>query len=126
MKCIFNCRIHDAVHKDAYEGKILFDQGKILDIGAVEDIPENTEMIDAKGLDVYPGFVDAHSHIGLDGYGIGYEGMDYNEMNDIVSPQLRGIDGVKAMDEAFKRAVRGGVTSVCTDPEAQTCWAVHL
>lgn len=116
MKCIFNCRIHDAVHKDAYEGKILFDQGKILDIGAVEDIPENTEMIDAKGLDVYPGFVDAHSHIGLDGYGIGYEGMDYNEMNDIVSPQLRGIDGVKAMDEAFKRAVRGGVTSVCTGP----------
>lgn len=116
MKCIYNGYIHDAVHKEPYLGKILIEGGKITDIGDLKEIPEGTEMIDAKGLDIYPGFVDAHSHIGLDGYGIGYEGQDYNEMGDIVSPQLRGLDGVKAMDEAFPKALRAGVTSVCTGP----------
>ena len=41
---------------------------------------------------------------------------DYNEMNDIVSPQLRGLDGVKAMDPAFAQAARAGVTCVCVGP----------
>ena len=71
--------------------------------------------MDAEGLHVYPGFVEAHGHIGLDGYGIGYEGMDYNEMNDIVTPHLRGIDGVKPMDAAFPHAA-AGVTCVCVGP----------
>ena len=116
LKCIYNGYIHDAIHEEPYYGKLLIADGKIADIGEIENIPEGTQMIDAGGLDIYPGFVDAHTHIGLDGYGIGYEGRDYNEMNDIVSSQLRGIDGVKAMDEAFAQAVRGGVTSVCTGP----------
>ena len=54
--------------------------------------------------------------IGLDGYGIGYEGMDYNELNDIISPQMRGIDGVKPMDPAFAMAAAAGVTCVCVGP----------
>ena len=74
------------------------------------------QIVDAKGLHVYPGFVEAHGHIGLDGYGIGYEGMDYNELNDIVTPHLRGIDGVKPMDAAFSSAAKAGVTCVCTGP----------
>lgn len=116
MKCIYNGYIHDAVNREPYYGKILLDGGKIADIGDVEDIPEGTQMIDAGGLHIYPGFVEAHCHIGLDGYGIGYEGQDYNELTDITTPQLRGMDGVKAMDEAFSLAVKAGVTSACTGP----------
>ena len=37
-------------------------------------------------------------------------------MNDIACPQMRGIDGIKAMDPAFRQAVEGGVTTVCTGP----------
>ncbi len=116
MKCIYNGYIHDAVHEQPFYGKILIDDGKIKEIGEAFFVPEGTEMIDAKGLDIYPGFVEAHSHIGLDGYGIGYEGQDYNELTDIATPQLRGLDGVKAMDEAFSQALAAGVTSVCTGP----------
>ena len=79
MKCIYNGYIHDAVHEQPFYGKILIDGGKIAEIGEDFFVPEGTEMIDAKGMDIYPGFVEAHSHIGLDGYGIGYEGQDYNE-----------------------------------------------
>ena len=116
MLLIKNGLINDAVNPVPYKGDILVDEGKIVKVAAEIAAEEGVEVIDAEGLSVYPGFIDAHSHIGLDGYGIGYEGMDYNEMNDIVSPQLRGLDGVKAMDPAFAQAARAGVTSVCVGP----------
>lgn len=34
------------------------------------------------GIDVYPGFVDAHCHLGLDGYAVGFAGQDFNELGD--------------------------------------------
>lgn len=116
MLCVKNGMIHDAVHREAFRGDILVEDGKIKAIGENLEIPEGTEIVDAEGLQVYPGFVEAHGHIGLDGYGIGYEGMDYNEMNDIISPQMRGIDGVKPMDPAFPMAAAAGVTCVCVGP----------
>ena len=116
MICIRNGRIHDAVQRDAYTADILIENGKIKVIGENLTIPEDCETIDATGLDVFPGFVDAHTHIGLDGYGIGYEGHDYNEMNDICSPQLRAIDGINPMDPTFTQAREAGVTCVCTGP----------
>lgn len=108
--------IHDGIHRDAFQGDILVKEGKISAIGENLEIPEGARVVDAEGLKVYPGFVEAHGHIGLDGYGIGYEGMDYNEMNDILSPQMRGIDGVKPFDPAFQKAAAAGVTSVCVGP----------
>ena len=56
---------------------------------------------------VYPGFIDAHCHIGLDGYGIGYEGQDYNELNDPVTPQVQAIDGINPFDPCMKMAAKG-------------------
>ncbi len=57
------------------------EDGKIIAIGENLKAEDDAKIVDAEGLYVYPGFVEAHGHIGLDGYGIGYEGMDYNEMN---------------------------------------------
>ena len=116
MKLIVkNGVIHDAVHPQPYEADLLLEDGKIAAIG--KDF-SGAEVIDAQGLQIYPGFVDAHSHIGLDGFGMGYEGMDYNEMNDICSPQLRAIDGINPMDETFALA-RAGVRAGFPRPLAQ-------
>lgn len=108
--------IHDAVHRDAYKADILLADGKIAAIGSGLTAPADAAVFDADGLEVYPGFVDAHTHIGLDGYGIGYEGCDYNEMNDIWTPQLRAIDGINPRDPSLADARRAGVTCVCTGP----------
>ena len=108
--------IHDAVHRRAYIADILLAGGKIAGIGTDLTAPADAEIFDADGLDVYPGFVDAHTHIGLDGYGIGYEGCDYNEMNDIWTPQLRAIDGINPRDPSLAIARKAGVTCVCTGP----------
>ena len=116
MVCIQNGMIYDAVAREPYEADLLVEDGKIKKIGQIHEMPEGTPIIDVKGLRVYPGFVEAHGHIGLDGYGIGYEGQDFNEKNDIISPQLRGIDGIKAMDPAFDEAMRAGVTCVGVGP----------
>ena len=113
---IKNGLIHDAVHRETYIADILLAGGKIASIGTDLTAPADAEIFEADGLDVYPGFVDAHTHIGLDGYGIGYEGCDYNEMNDIWTPQLRAIDGINPRDPSLAIARKAGVTCVCTGP----------
>lgn len=113
---IRNGQIYDAIHSIPYTADIRITDGKIAEIGTNLAQSTEEEVLDASGLSIYPGFVDAHSHIGTDGYGIGYEGDDYNEMNDILSPQLRGIDGINPIDESFAMAREAGVTSVATGP----------
>lgn len=116
MLCVKNGMVHDALHKEAYLADILAENGKIIAIGENLETAGDADIVDAEGLQVYPGFVEAHGHIGLDGYGIGYEGMDYNELNDIISPQMRGIDGVKPLDPALGKAAAAGITCVCVGP----------
>ena len=79
---IRNGTIFDAVHDEPYKADIQIKNGKIAAIKAKIKADKNEKVIDAEGKYVYPGFIDAHSHLGLDGYGIGFEGSDYNEMND--------------------------------------------
>ena len=108
--------IHDAVNPKPYEADISIQDGKIAAIGQGLQPAPGEEVIDLTGRAVYPGFVDAHSHLGLDNYGMGFEGHDYNEMGDIVSAQLRGIDGFNPQDKSISMALHGGVTCVGTGP----------
>lgn len=133
MLCIKNGTIYDAVNREPYRGTIIVENDKISEILTGEDADgaaldekltdyvksvsvEQMNIIDASGMNVYPGLVDAHSHLGLDGYAVGFEGQDYNEMNDILTPQLRAIDGFYPQDETVKLAREGGVTCVGTGP----------
>ena len=116
MLCIKNGLIYTMTQKEPIKGDVLIEDGKIRGIGADLEIPEGTEVVDAEGLEVYPGFVEAHCHTGLDGYGIGYEGRDYCELNDLVTPQLRAIDGINPFDPCFQHAREAGVTCIGTGP----------
>ena len=112
---IKNATIFDAVNPESYQGDILVASGKIKKIGkSIRDKAD--EVFDAEGLYCFPGFIDAHSHLGMDGWGIGYEGADYNEMNDLSAPHLRAIDGFKPMQPSLLEAAQGGVTCVSTGP----------
>ena len=115
-KLIQNGMIHDAVNAEPYAADLLIEDGKIAAIGTNLPVPEGAEVVDATGLQVYPGMVEAHGHIGLDGWAMGYEGHDYNEYNDPVTPQLRAIDAINPFDDALRDAALGGVTTLCTGP----------
>ena len=115
MICIKNGTLHTAVSKETFIADILIDGGKIVKIGKGLSA-DGAEVIDATGLQVYPGFVEAHCHIGLDGYGIGYEGHDYNEQNAPVTPQVQALDGINPFDPCMKMAAKAGVTCFATGP----------
>lgn len=95
---------------------LLADDGTVAALGEALTAPEGAEIVDAGGRLVTPGCVEAHCHIGLDNEGIGWEGHDYNEIVDPISPQLRAIDSINPQDEAFALALQGGVTTACTGP----------
>lgn len=117
MLLIQNGYIKTITRGDIPRGDILIDGGKILAVGSVsvdENLP--VRILNAEGLLVTPGLVDGHSHVGLDEAGVRFEGMDYNEMVDPVTPHMRGIDGIKAADENLQEAPSGGVTAAAVGP----------
>ena len=112
-KVIKNGLVFDAIHEEPYTADILVKDGKIAAIGENLDAP-GAEVIDASGQHVYPGFVDAHSHLGMIDSGMGFEGSDCNEPTDPLTPQLRGLDGFYAMDpDVHTAAGAGGTTPAC-------------
>lgn len=117
MLLIKNGYVKTMAGADIENGAILIgDDGKIKEIG--KNIKESSDMtvIDANGRLVTPGCVEAHCHIGVDNSAMRWEGADYNESSDPITPHMRAIDGIYPLDETFIEALAGGVTSACTGP----------
>ena len=117
MLLIKNGRIKTMVSPDLSGGCILIDDaGKIASVKEyIEPSPEMS-VVDAGGRLVTPGCVEAHCHIGIHNSAVRWEGMDFNERSDPLTPHMRAIDGINPMDETFTLAIRHGVTSACTGP----------
>ena len=116
MILIKNGLVKTMAGEDIENGQVLLDGDKIAAVDKEVNAPADAQVIDAAGCIVAPGFVEGHCHIGLDEEAIGFEGDDYNEMTDPVTPQMRGIDGLNPMDEAFFDAYSHGVTTAVTGP----------
>ena len=121
MLLIKNGTIKTMVSPDLEAGSILIgDDGKILAVGVgVEeayDLTATDTVIDAEGRLVTPGCVEAHCHIGVHNSAMRWEGADFNERSDPLTPHMRAIDGINPMDETFGLALKHGVTTACTGP----------
>ncbi len=117
MLLVKNAHVKTMVSEDIKNGYVLIgDDGKIVSVG--EGAPEfdGATVIDAEGRLVTPGCVEAHCHIGVHNSSMRWEGADYNEKSDPLTPQMRAIDGINPMDETFDEAIAHGVTSACTGP----------
>ncbi len=80
---------------------ILRREGKITELGNEATAGNDFRIIDAKGMYVMPGIVDAHSHIGIDAV---------NEATDPVTAQVWVGDALNPYDVNLYRALAGGVT----------------
>lgn len=117
MKLFKNLKIYTCEGEVIENGYILIDGKKIKEVGKAEDVPAfGGEEFDFSGKVAVPGFVDAHSHIGIFGNGGTALRNDLNETSELVVPHLRAIDGVNPMDEYFAEALSSGVTTVVTGP----------
>lgn len=114
---IKNARIHTAVNEAPLEGHDLQTKdGLIVAMGQGLKPEAGERVIEAQGLELYPGFIDAHTHLGVSELGLGFEGQDTNETSSPLTPEMRGIDGCNPRDMAFERARAVGITTVAIGP----------
>ena len=101
---------------EPFVGTIVVSEGKIAAVGENVQIPEGAERLDGTGKFLMPGFIDAHTHIGLYPEAMGWAGEDYNEKSGPITPQVDAIDSIYADDIAFSETLAGGVTTVMITP----------
>ena len=109
MKAIRGGRVLTITSGELDDGVVLFDHGKVTQVGRDVPIPAGVETSDARGKYVLPGLIDCHTHLGM-----GLEGA--NETTSPVTPQVRGIDGLDLSDPGWLDALEGGVTTVIVTP----------
>ena len=102
--------------EQAIQADLLIDHGKIEKIAKDIQPTERMQVIDASGLRVYPGFIDAHSHIGVSQEKRTGHGDECNENTNPITPGMRAIDTINPMDSAFHNALAAGITGVMPGP----------
>lgn len=116
---IFNGKIFTMTGKPVDCGYIRTEGKVITEVGTMSSLDKRQkgeEVLDVDGAWVLPGLIEAHAHIGISEEKWGAIGDDCNELTNPVTPALRAIDAVNAMDPAFHDAIKAGITSVMTGP----------
>lgn len=116
MLLIQNGTLHTMEEDKPIKADMLIRDGKIAKIGQGIQPEKDVEIINAEGLHVYPGFIDAHSHIGIAEEQTTAQTDYSNEGTNPVTPFIRAIDGINPMDSAFHNALATGVTGVMVGP----------
>ena len=96
--------------------------GKITAVGSGAPDSVSPDDINAHGGALLPGFIDAHTHLGIIEDGLDFEGDDCNESTDPFTPQMRAIDGINPFDRCFEEARMRGITAAASCPgSANAC-----
>lgn len=113
MMLIKNAVVYTMEEEQVLENcDILLDQGKIVQIGhGIE--AEGVDVLDATGLYVTPGLIDAHCHAGG---AVSMQGDDVNEITSPVTPELDVIYSINIHENTFQELHRAGVTTCCLVP----------
>ena len=96
-------------------GDVLVDDGKIAAVGPSLEA-KDAQIIDASGLHVLPGLIDAHSHIGLFDFNHDKSVDDANEMTDPVSAAMDARYGMNPKARELQVAYEHGITSMLFTP----------
>lgn len=99
-------------------GVILVEDEKIKKVGAESSIsiPKDAQVIDGSDWIAFPGIIDPHSHAGVYEEEVGLGMADGNEATDPVTPHIRALDAITPEDPGIRRALSGGVTTICVTP----------
>ena len=102
---IQNATIH-TVTNGSFNGKVVFQNGKIVEVGEKVLTPPGAKVIDAAGGHVMPGIIDSHTHIGAGST------AGINEGSIAVSSMVTVHDIIDPEDKHIYWALTGGVTTM--------------
>jgi len=92
------------------DGTVIMAGGRIQAVGGSDlGVPVGAVVVDAKGMFVTPGLIDAGAQMGL-------SDTDANEQGDEVTPHMRVLDALDRDDPRFAKARSRGVTTVHVTP----------
>ncbi|HEV2912193.1 MAG TPA: amidohydrolase family protein [Pyrinomonadaceae bacterium] len=113
---IRNARIVTASGPEIENGTLVIRDGKIEAVGPGVSIPPGAQEIDARGLSVYPGMMDAGTSLGLTEIDGGAPGtVDIGEVGDM-NPNAAAINAVNPHSAHVNVTRANGITSVVTMP----------
>jgi imidazolonepropionase-like amidohydrolase len=108
-------RVH-TMDGDAIErGTVLFEGGKITAVGTEVTLPAGTTTLDASGMQVYPGLIDAYTDLGLREIDALRPSRDYAESGSI-NPNAKSWTAFHPDSELIPVTRSSGVLSVLSAP----------
>ena len=113
---VTGARIMTMAGADIPDGVLLIRDGLVVEVGSHVTIPDNATIVDARGRTITPGFIDAHTHLGIHEEAVGREGDDTNDMTDPLTPHLRALDGINPEESGLRNAASHGVSSAVVLP----------
>jgi len=114
---LVNGVIHPIIGPPIEDGTLVFDDGKIVDLGRRVKPPAGAEIIDLKGQHVYPSLIESHSHLGLTEISSTRATLDMAEAGSI-NPNVRAHVGVNPDSELIPVTRANGVLIAVTAPSS--------
>ncbi len=112
---LVNGTIHTISGAPIHDGSLIFDKGKISEIGTSLTVPEGCQVIDLKGRHVYPGMIEAHSHTGLTEFSSIRATQDFAETGSL-NPNLKAHVGVNPDSELIPVTRANGILLALSAP----------
>jgi len=105
-------------HGTIENGVLILADGKIAAVGTAGEvkIPTGAEIVDAKGLTVYPGLIDPESNFGLTEVSADTMSNDLAERSDEIMPHMHVADAFHSETELIPVARLNGVTNAVVAP----------
>lgn len=97
------------------DGTIILRDGKIAAVGPKAEIPAGAQVIDAKGLSVYPGLFDSVTEMGLSEVSAVSATVDSSETGDF-NPDVVAAEAVHPASEHIPVTRAAGITEVLSVP----------
>ena len=113
---LINAKIFTVSGNIVENGTLIFEKGKISAVGMADiKIPDDAEVIDVKGKNVYPGIIAAYSQLGLLEIEAVRATLDYNEVGDF-NPNVKAVTAYNPDSDIIPTVRSNGITTALIAP----------